>query len=98
MTLAWHELTAEKPPVRHARPSCRASTCSFEKENVDRRDKPGDDAKEERWRLRGPIGAGTQRRYPPTFASTSDFKNRSMNSMKPTEGTSRIKAVIAAIW
>ena len=35
---------------------------------------------------------------PPTLASTSALRKRSMNSMKPTEGTSRIRAVIEAIW
>lgn len=34
----------------------------------------------------------------PTFASTSALRNRSTTSMKPTDGTSRIRAVIEAIW
>lgn len=33
----------------------------------------------------------------PILASTSAFRNRSMNSMKPTDGTSRMSAVIEAI-
>ena len=34
----------------------------------------------------------------PTLLSTSAFRKRSITSMKPTEGTSRMSAVIEAIW
>jgi predicted nucleic-acid-binding protein len=40
-------------------------------------------------------GGGAQ---PPTLASTSARRKRSITSMNATEGTSRMSAVIAAIW
>jgi hypothetical protein len=50
-------------------------------------------------RLRRPmVGANKRLRQLPTLASTSALRNRSINNMKPIDGTSRIRAVIEAIW
>ena len=43
-------------------------------------------------------GGDHRRSQLPTLARTSALRKRSMNSMKPTEGTSRMSAVIEAIW